>query len=97
MPVAVHTGDTAFSDARLKYAHPLTVDEAAADFPDVKFVICHCGNPWFADATEVAAKNPNVYIDLSGLLEAYPGRIFITSRRPILIIFPCGLIIWPLG
>lgn len=81
LPVAVHTGDTASSDARLKYAHPLTVDEAAADFPDVKFVICHCGNPWFADATEVAAKNPNVYIDLSGLLEGIPGPDFYNKQK----------------
>ncbi len=81
LPVAVHTGDTASSDARLRYAHPLTVDEAAVDFPDVKFVICHCGNPWFADATEVAAKNPNVYIDLSGLLEGIPGAGFYDRQK----------------
>ena len=81
LPVAVHTGDTAMAEARLRYAHPLTVDEAAVDFPDVKFVICHCGNPWFADATEVAAKNPNVYIDLSGLLEGIPGAGFYDKQK----------------
>ena len=55
----------------------MTVDEVAADFPDVQFVICHCGNPWLLDATEVATKNDNVAVDLSGLLEEYRGRIFI--------------------
>lgn len=69
VPVVIHTGDTASSRGKLKYSHPLTVDEAAVDFPDVRFVMAHCGNPWIIDAAEVAMKNPNVYIDLSGLAE----------------------------
>lgn len=69
VPVVIHTGDTASSHGKLKYAHPLTVDEAAVDFPKVRFVIAHCGNPWIIDATEVAMKNPNVYLDMSGLIE----------------------------
>lgn len=69
VPVVIHTGDTANAQGKLKYSHPLTVDEVAVDFPRVKFVMAHYGNPWLADATEVAKKNPNVYIDLSGLAE----------------------------
>ena len=68
-PVAVHTGETVFPLARLKYSHPLTLDEAAASFPGVRFVMCHMGNPWFTDAAAVICKNPNVSADLSGLLE----------------------------
>ncbi|MCL2055989.1 MAG: amidohydrolase family protein [Oscillospiraceae bacterium] len=67
-PVAIHTGETAFASSKLKYCHPLTVDEVAADFPRVKFVICHLGNPWFVDAAAVINKNPNVCADLSGML-----------------------------
>ena len=29
--------------------------------------MAHYGNPWIVDATEVAAKHENVFIDLSGL------------------------------
>ena len=68
-PVAVHTGATAHSAAKLKYCHPLTLDEAAAAFPRVRFVMCHLGNPWITDAAAVISKNPNVCADLSGLLE----------------------------
>ena len=68
-PVAVHMGMTAMSGARLKYSHPLTLDEVAADWPDVQFVMCHFGNPFLADAAAVLEKNPNVAADLSGLLE----------------------------
>lgn len=67
VPVVIHTGDTAGHRGVLKYSHPLTVDEVAVNFPRVRFVMAHYGNPWIVDATEVAAKNPNVSIDLSGL------------------------------
>ena len=68
-PVAVHMGQTAGSMGKLKYSHPLTLDEVAADWPDVQFVMCHFGNPFLADAAAVLEKNPNVCADLSGLLE----------------------------
>ncbi len=67
VPVVMHGGDTAHAAGRLKYSHPLTVDEAAVQFPGTRFVIAHYGNPWIVDATAVAAKNPNVFCDLSGL------------------------------
>jgi uncharacterized protein len=67
VPVMIHTGDTFDVRGKLKYAHPLTVDEVAVDFREVTFVICHLGNPWFVDAMEVIYKNPNVVGDISGL------------------------------
>jgi len=67
VPVMVHTGDTYAPHAKVRYAHPLTVDEAAVEFPDVTFVLCHLGNPWFVDAMEVVYKNKNVVADISGL------------------------------
>jgi predicted TIM-barrel fold metal-dependent hydrolase len=68
VPVMVHCGDTFNPKGRLKYAHPLNIDEVAVDFPRVKFVICHLGNPWFDDTMEVIYKNSNVYADISGLV-----------------------------
>ena len=68
-PVAVHTGLTAMSGAYLKYSHPMVIDEVAAKFPNVQFVMCHLGEPWIADAVAVLSKNPNVAADLSGMLE----------------------------
>lgn len=68
-PVAIHMGMTATPWARLKYAHPLTLDEVAMQWPEVSFVMCHFGNPFLAEAAAVLEKNPNVCADLSGLLE----------------------------
>jgi hypothetical protein len=67
VPVMIHTGDTFTARGKVKYAHPLEVDEVAVDFPEVNFVICHLGNPWVTDAMEVIYKNPNVVGDVSGL------------------------------
>lgn len=66
VPVMIHTGDTYDPQGRIKYSHPIEVDEVAVDFRDVTFVICHLGNPWITDAMEVIYKNPNVVGDISG-------------------------------
>ncbi len=68
IPVMFHTGDTYSPQAKLRFAHPLGVDDVAVDHPDVRFVMCHVGNPWMTDAAEVIYKNMNVWADLSGLM-----------------------------
>ena len=68
VPVMIHTGDTYSPSGKVKFSHPLHIDEVAVDFPRVKFVICHLGNPWLRDCMEVVYKNENVYADISGLV-----------------------------
>lgn len=68
VPVMIHTGDTYSPRAKVKYAHPLAIDDVAVDFPDLKLVICHVGNPWIRDAMEVVYKNKNVRTDISGFV-----------------------------
>ena len=68
VPVMIHSGDTYSPKGKLKYSHPLEIDEVAVDHPNVKFVICHLGNPWLTDCMEVVYKNANVYADISGLV-----------------------------
>ena len=67
VPVMIHTGDTYSKTAKVRMAHPLLVDDVAVDYPDVEFIMCHLGNPWFQDAAEVLYKNENVFADISGL------------------------------
>ncbi len=73
IPFIFHTGDTYSHLAKVKYAHPLLVDEVAVDHPDVRFVLAHLDYPWTIDAAEVLYKNnkqerANVWTDLSGLV-----------------------------
>lgn len=68
VPVMIHSGDTYSPKGKLKYSQPLEIDEVAVDHPNVKFVICHLGNPWLTDCMEVVYKNANCYADISGLV-----------------------------
>jgi predicted TIM-barrel fold metal-dependent hydrolase len=84
IPVMIHTGDTYSPRGRLKYSHPLHVDEVAVDCPDVQFVICHLGNPWIRDCMEVVYKNANVHTDISGLtLGVFEDRFEVYIRKQV--------------
>jgi len=67
LPVLFHTGDTAFSTGDLARAHPLTLDSLANKREELTIILCHFGNPWFADTAELIYKHPRVYADISGL------------------------------
>jgi predicted TIM-barrel fold metal-dependent hydrolase len=68
VPVMFHSGDTYAPTGKIKYSHPIHIDDLAVDYPMLKIVICHVGNPWIKDCMEVAYKNANVYADISGLV-----------------------------
>ncbi len=68
VPVMFHSGDTYTPKGRIRYSHPLEIDDVAVDFPELKIVICHVGNPWIRDCMEVVYKNKNVHADFSGLV-----------------------------
>ena len=68
VPVMFHSGDTYSPQGKVRFAHPLHIDDVAVDNPDLKIVICHVGNPWIRDCMEVVYKNDNVHADFSGLV-----------------------------
>lgn len=71
-PVIYHTGVLEIGyQGVLKYAHPLTVDEVAVQFPHLNIIIAHMGNPWIMDCAAVMVKNKNVYADISGFFDEY--------------------------
>ena len=67
-PLMIHTGDAFSNRAKVKYSHPLNIDDVAVDNPELKIVMCHIGNPWITDCQEVLYKNSNVYANISGLI-----------------------------
>lgn len=69
-PAIFHTGDLydKIPGAKLKYARPATIDDAATDFPDLTIIIAHMGWPYVTEAAHVCSKNRNVYADVSGLV-----------------------------
>jgi hypothetical protein len=68
VPVMFHSGDTYTPKGKIRFSHPIHIDDVAVDNPEMKIVICHVGNPWIRDCMEVVYKNANVYADFSGLV-----------------------------
>lgn len=64
VPILVHTG-LGPQYTYLKFCQPIYVDTIAVDFPEIKFIMAHMGDPFTNQAFAVAGKNPNVYIDIS--------------------------------
>jgi hypothetical protein len=68
VPILIHFGFT-LPTAPLKYGDPVPLDEVAQRFPELKIVAAHCAFPWFWQLAVVAARRPNVYVDVSALAE----------------------------
>ena len=86
LPVIFHTGDTYSRKAKVRFAHPLLVDDVAVDNPDVRFVPRYFGNPRLIGTAEVVYKNENVWADLSGLIvgdEAMFPEGHFAARKPV--------------
>ncbi|MEV4703262.1 amidohydrolase family protein [Actinoplanes sp. NPDC049316] len=78
VPALFHTGQTGIGAGvrggggiRLRYSHPMLVDDVAADFPDLRIILAHPSFPWQDEALAVATHKPHVYIDLSGWSPKY--------------------------
>jgi predicted TIM-barrel fold metal-dependent hydrolase len=84
VPFVFHTGDTYSPRAKVRFAHPLLVDDVAVDHPQVRFVLAHLGNPWLTEAAEVVYKNVNVWADLSGLLVGDEASFAAAERQELL-------------
>lgn len=68
IPVVIHMGIKPPSEgSRLKYCHPLYIDDIAVDFPDLRLVIAHAAYPWVEDLIMAALYAPNVSVDISTL------------------------------
>jgi len=81
--ILFHTGQTFFPQDKLKYNHPLALDEVAVDFPNLSIVMAHFGFPWFLDALSIVRRHSNVFVDISGLslgaLELMPWKLIESS------------------
>jgi len=85
LTVAIHTGVTYSEQGLMEYSHPLAADRLAVKFRDTQFLLCHMGNPWIMDACEIAYKNRNVFLDISGLVEGNAAHIAHTEASPLLM------------
>lgn len=86
LPVLSHTGPGWHSlDFRL--GHPMHIDQASRDFPQVNFVLGHGGVSYVDDSSYLCMYRENVYMDISGFpavnspdgWQAHLNRLFHTG------------------
>lgn len=65
LPVLVHTGFTPARQASPRYFPPMLLNEAARDFPQLRFIMAHLGTPWVTQCLDLLVRHPNLYADIS--------------------------------
>jgi hypothetical protein len=91
LPVLFHTGHSGIGTGmrggggiRLKYGHPMPIDDVAVDFPDMPIVMAHPSFPWQEEAISVCLHKPQVYIDLSGWSPKYFSPVLVQYANTLL-------------
>ena len=91
LPVIFHTGHSGIGTGmpggggvRLKYGHPMDIDDVAVDFPDMPIILAHPSFPWQDEAISICLHKPQVYIDLSGWSPKYFSPILIQYANTLL-------------
>jgi predicted TIM-barrel fold metal-dependent hydrolase len=91
LPVLFHTGHSGIGTGmrggggiRLKYGHPMPIDDVAVDFPDMPIVLAHPSFPWQDEAISVCLHKPQVYIDLSGWSPKYFSPTLVQYANTLL-------------
>ncbi len=64
--VYFHQGSVSIREGVLDYAQPVLLDRVAREFPALRIVIAHAGQPWFTECIALMRKHPLVFADISG-------------------------------
>jgi len=91
IPVLLHSGQTGVGAGRpggggqkLKYSHPMCLDDVAADFPELTLIMAHPAVPWQEEQLAVVLHKGNVYMDLSGWSPKYFRPVLVQYLRSLL-------------
>jgi uncharacterized protein len=91
LPVVFHTGHSGIGTGmrggggiRLKYGHPMPIDDVAVDFPDMPIIMAHPSFPWQDEAISVCLHKSQVYIDLSGWSPKYFSPTLVQYANSLL-------------
>ncbi|MGH9401159.1 MAG: amidohydrolase family protein [Terriglobia bacterium] len=76
IPLVMHTGMSWAPEAPLERGQPLLLESAIRRFTGLNFVLAHFAWPWVWEATALALKYPNVYLDTSCLYYDSPKEFF---------------------
>jgi len=89
IPILVHTGMSWTPETQLELCHHLLWESCIRRFSQLNFVLAHWAWPWVWEATAMALKYPNVFLDTSCLYYDSPREFLqfvFTSQIPITLI-----------
>ncbi len=83
VPLLIHTGMSWAPETPLERGHPMLLEQPIRRYPQLPFVLAHFGWPWVWEATALALKYPNVYLDTSCLYYDSPKEFyqFVFSKQ----------------
>ncbi|MBI4298740.1 MAG: amidohydrolase [Chloroflexi bacterium] len=65
IPMLIHAGPVGTAKSYLKYANLDDLDEMCVNFPKLKVVLCHMGEPRYHEAANLLSRHANLYADVS--------------------------------
>ncbi|MFC1870100.1 amidohydrolase family protein [Chloroflexota bacterium] len=70
------TGVPGAGGVKLGYSRPIPdIEDIAADFPRLKIIMLHMGDPWEAECNALAFHYPNIIRETSGILPKYMPEV----------------------
>ena len=75
VPVDLFTGWTPILNAPMKYSDPILLDDVARELRDLK-VVFYLSFPWIDEGIAVAARHPNLHIDLAYMGGGSPEQLY---------------------
>ena len=86
LPVLFHTGHSGIGSGapggggiRLKYGHPMPIDDVAVDFPEMPIIMAHPSFPWQDEAISVCLHKPTVLHRSLGLV----AEVLLADPDPV--------------
>jgi predicted TIM-barrel fold metal-dependent hydrolase len=73
VPITLHTGWSSLPAGKsLAYDHPLYIEDALVDFPELRVTLAHCGFAWSELVLMLMAKDPRVAADFAWWSRSQP-------------------------
>jgi predicted TIM-barrel fold metal-dependent hydrolase len=101
--VQFHKG-APFGNENVEDLRPNDIQKAAADFPELTFVLHHFGIPYIEETINIAGRFPNVWLALSAWINMYPimpqeclhwigkALLFVDPKK---LIYGSEAFVWP--
>lgn len=65
VPLLWHQSAAYASESKLEYGNPILLDRIGREFPKLRMIVAHIGQPWSGETVVLLRKHPQIFADLS--------------------------------